>query len=353
MPNHQASYNSKQKIEPPEIMSKYFRQIHQFAKIQIDKDELKVYDMLRYSMGWIDENGNPSSSQGKALRPTLCLYTCEALGTEFEKAIPAAVALELIHNFSLIHDDIQDQDRMRHHKPTLWALLGAPKALIAGNIMRVLADMTASDLQSNNLSQDVMFEVIELLTKSYLEMIEGQFLDIQFESQPQISIPDYIKMISLKTGSLIKTSITIGAAIGTRDRKLIKEFNGFATNLGFAFQIRDDYLGIWGKSNETGKPVGTDILRKKNTLPIIHVKSQSSDANSKRVEKIFLKDTLTDKDLSDILQIMDELQTKEYTSESTNHYCDLALDHLDKLNLENSFKDNYMQLLEFFRSREF
>lgn len=353
MPDHEASYNSNSKLEPPMILSKYFRQIHQFGKSQIVKDDPKVYDALRYSMGWIDENENPSSPHGKSLRPALCLYTCESVGTPFETALPAAVALELIHNFSLIHDDIQDKDLIRHHKATLWARLGTPKALIAGNIMRVVADKTARDLESNDLPPDIIFNVIKLLTKSCLEMIEGQFLDIQFESQLQISIPDYMNMISLKTGALIRTSITIGASIGTQDNKLITDFNNFATNLGFAFQIRDDYLGIWGDSTETGKSVGADILRKKNTLPIIHLKSQSSGTNSKHVEKIFLKDSLSENDLSDILHIMDELQTKEYTAERTNHYCDLALEHLNKLNLDNSYKYNFLELLEFFRSREF
>lgn len=353
MPKNEESNESIPKIETPIILSKYFRHIHQFGKIQIDQSHPTVYEMLRYSMGWIDENGNPSLSQGKALRPTLCLYTCEALGTPYEKALPAAVALELIHNFSLIHDDIQDKDLIRHHQPTLWARLGTSKALLAGNIMRVIADKTAIGLRSNNSPPSVIFEVLELLTQASLEMIEGQFLDIQFESQPEISIQDYLKMISLKTGALIRTSIKIGALVGTQNRKVISNFNDFAINLGFAFQIRDDYLGIWGKSTETGKAVGADILRKKNTLPIIHLKSESSGANSKQIHKVFSKEKLNSRDVSDILEIMDDIRTKDYTSQRTDHYCNLAFKYLKMLNLDSAYEKDFLDLLEFFRSREF
>ena len=354
MRNHQTDNNSISNLESPKIMSRYIHQIHKYARHQIIRDEPNVYDMLRYSMGWVDDNGKPSSStRGKALRPTLCLYICEAVGGNWERAIPAAVALELIHNFSLIHDDIQDQDHIRHHRPTLWSIMGTPKALIAGNMMRVLADITAMKLVSTGTPNNIIFEVINSLTKSYLEMIEGQYLDLEFESKPKISISDYLKMISLKTGALIKTSITIGATIGTTKKNQIKEFNDFGKNLGFAFQIRDDYLGIWGKSSETGKPVGADILRKKNSFPIIHSKTKSSGSNSKQIEKIFSKDNLTDNDLSDILQIMDELQTREYTLKTTDHYCDLALNNLNKINVVKSFKDDLINFLEFFRSRAF
>ncbi|MCH2307365.1 MAG: polyprenyl synthetase family protein [SAR202 cluster bacterium] len=353
MPTNEESDLSITKLETPRILSKYFRHIHQFGKIQIDQSHPPVYEMLRYSMGWIDGNGNPSLSQGKALRPTLCLYTCESLGTPYEKALPAAVALELIHNFSLIHDDIQDKDLIRHHKPTLWARLGTSKALLAGNIMRVIADKTATGLISNNLPPSVIFEVLELLTQSSLEMIEGQFLDIQFESQSEISINDYLKMISLKTGALIRTSIKVGALVGTQDRKVISNFNDFAINLGVALQIRDEYLGIWGKAPQTGKAVGADILRKKNTLPIIHLKSKSSGVNSKQVQKVFSKDKINSHDVSDILEIMGEIHTKDYTSQRTNHYCNLAFEYLKKLDLDNEYEKDFLELLEFFRSREF
>ena len=138
------------------------------------RDEALVYTLLRYYMGWVDTEGNPAAgTEGKYLRPTLCLFSCEAIGGGREKAMPAAAALELIHNFSLIHDDIQDGDETRHHRKTLWAIWGIPKALVAGNVLRIVADSTLDELHSKGVPPSRAIAVVNQLTQAYLEMIEG------------------------------------------------------------------------------------------------------------------------------------------------------------------------------------
>ena len=182
------------------MFQRYAPRLDEELRSGLSNDGFQVYDMLRYYMGWVDEDGNPRlAPQGKLLRPTLCLLSCEAVGGEIKHAIPAAVALEFIHNFSLIHDDIQDHDETRHHRLTLWAVWGIPKALVAGNVLRIIADSSLANLLNRGVKIHQALSSVSLLTEAYLQMIEGQYLDISFEGQHDIGMNDYLGMIARKT----------------------------------------------------------------------------------------------------------------------------------------------------------
>src|SRR5581483_4246137 len=167
-----------------------------------------LYEMLRYHLGL--DGGSPV--QGKALRPTLCLLVCQALGGDWTKALPAAASIELVHNFSLIHDDIQDEDRERRHRPTLWTKWGVPQAINAGDAMFCLATLTLRDLRPL-FGDAATVEVMTVLQEATQQMIEGQFLDVRYEEVPEISLEDYLRMIACKTGALLRASIEIGALL--------------------------------------------------------------------------------------------------------------------------------------------
>ena len=176
----------------PQMIDRYGESIQSALRAELSKDSSFVYDILRYYMGWADETGAPhrrldhGAGAGKAVRPTLCLFGCEAVGGEVAQAIPAAVALELIHNFSLIHDDIQDGDETRRGRKTVWAVWGLPKALVAGNVLRVVADSALHGLPKSERAPDKRMRAVSLLTEAYLEMIDGQYLDISFEGRHDI-----------------------------------------------------------------------------------------------------------------------------------------------------------------------
>ena len=173
----------------------------------------------RYCMGWSDKDGRPVNGvMGKSLRPSLCLFACEAVGGHMKNALPAAASLELIHNFSLIHDEIEDFDETRHHRPTLWALWGINKALVAGNVLRILADRSM-EMMRNDEGKDTerILKGVELLTEACLEMIEGQYMDISFEGRIDITLDQYMAMIARKTGALIRCSLHLGAVMGTEN----------------------------------------------------------------------------------------------------------------------------------------
>ena len=272
-----------------------------------------LYDMLRFHMGWGDARGKRiEGTGGKGLRPTLCLISCEATGGDVLRAMPAAVALEYVHNFSLIHDDIQDRDETRHGRPTLYWQWGLPRALVAGNFLRVIADKTVQELVDSGLEESLALDVADALTSAYLEMIEGQYMDLEFEGRRDISVQQYLEMISKKTGALFRCSVDLGAMIGSRDEETRAAFHEFGRALGFLFQIRDDVLGVWGESKQTGKPVYADIRRKKNSFPVVHAMSYSGDGDARTLQAIYEQsdDEVSERDVATVLDILGRADTR-------------------------------------------
>ena len=337
----------------PEMFNRYRADLNEAMRRQVSSDRVGVYDMLRYYLGWVDKYGNPcSATEGKALRPTLCLFACEATGGPVSQALPAAVALELIHNFSLIHDDIQDRDETRHHRPTLWAEWGVPRALVAGNVLRIVADMSLNGLGEPHADTERVLGVVNLLTEAYLEMIEGQYLDISYEGRRDIGMGDYLDMIARKTGALIRCSLNLGAMIGTRHAATVEAFRDFGRSLGYVFQIRDDVLGVWGDEESTGKPVGADILRKKNSLPVVYAMSVASGSEKQLLVETYGRDHLNDDDVAMVLGVMDEVRTREYAHRIAADHCDAAMRALSAVELDPEIRQQAEELVHFLLVRQ-
>ncbi len=282
------------------------------------------YTMLRYHMGWCDEEGKPlarPAPQGKALRPTLCMFACEALGGDWRQALPAAIALEYIHNFSLIHDDIQDGDTERRHRPTLWYLWGRGKALAAGNTLRTLADSTLLSLRGAGVPLERALHASRTLTERYLQMIEGQYLDLSYEKTLDITVQDYLEMVSRKTGALIQCSLEVGALIATGDNATVQALADCGMLLGIAFQARDDVLGIWGDEVNTGKMTGNDIWRKKKSLPVVFALEHAQGAARDILLSVYRKESLEKEDVERVMGILEEVKAQQYAQ-------DLALENV-------------------------
>ena len=289
--------------------------------------------LLRYHLGWADASGAPSptpAAQGKALRPTLCMFACDALGGDPARAAPAAAALELIHNFSLIHDDIQDAGAERRHRPTLWALWGAALALVAGDAMQSLSDLAATHAAPGiplPTPAPATLKVSQLLTQSCLEMIEGQCRDLQFEQRATIHPDEYLDMIALKTGALIRSSLVIGAAIAAANNAAADDIAGndavtagmarFGRAIGRLFQIRDDYLGIWGDEAITGKSTDSDIVQRKKSYPIVYAFQQTTGASRSELLRLYARQTLDEPDIDRVLDILDHIGAARQTDALT------------------------------------
>lgn len=223
--------------------------------------------MLRYHMGWEGE-GAGEEAQGKRLRPILLLLITEAVGGDWEKALPAAAAVELLHNFSLIHDDIEDRSPLRRGRPTVWAKWGEAQAINAGDAMFATAFIALAELR-NRINTEAVFQAQTLLAETCLRLTGGQHLDIAFEQEREIPADLYWTMIAGKTAALIQTCAHLGALIGGADGTLQQAFSQFGHALGLCFQVVDDWLGIWGSVALTGKSTESDLVSGKKTLPVI------------------------------------------------------------------------------------
>ena len=271
-----------------------------------------LYQMMRYHMGWEDEVGRSlQNGSGKALRPTLLLMACETVGGDWHKALPAAAALELVHNFSLIHDDIQDQDRERRHRPTVWAVWGEAQAINAGDALLAVAHLAALSSLDTGVPSAKVVETVKTLDRSTLEMVEGQSMDLSFEATSDVSLRDYLEMISKKTGALFDCAFRLGALIGTNDAKVVEGFAGCGRRLGIAFQVRDDMLGVWGSPAETGKPLGADILRRKKSLPIVYALSARGEERDELAE-VYAQPEVGQEDVAVVLKALEALGAPEY-----------------------------------------
>ncbi len=318
-------------------------------------DSHPVNTLLRYHLGWSDRGGVPSptpASQGKALRPTLCMFACDALRGEPRHAAPAAAALELIHNFSLVHDDIQDRGYERRHQPTVWAVWGTAQALVAGDAMQSLGDST-SILNDGSVSSPTAIRVSGLLTESYLEMIEGQCRDLQFEARETIGTDEYLDMIALKTGALIRSSLAIGATVATDDAETIEAISRFGRAIGRLFQIRDDYLGIWGDDAITGKSTDSDIVQRKKSYPIVLAFQQAAGSDRDELLRLYAKDSLDESDVDRVMDILDALGAASQTDTLTANTADEARSALQALALSDWAAADAASLIDFMANRLF
>lgn len=281
------------------------------------------YGMLGYHMGWLDEQFNPQiSPSGKRLRPMLCLLACAEMGGDPIQALPAATAIELLHNFSLIHDDVEDGDETRRHRPTVWKIWGVPQAINAGDAMFALAFAAIQRLARRDVSADQTLQALNLFTQTCLKLTEGQHLDMSFEQRMVVSVGEYMRMIQGKTAVLVGASVAIGALIGGAAAPQVKALQQFGESIGLAFQIQDDILGIWGDPEETGKAAGNDILRRKKSLPILHA------LNHDRVSEQF--ETLLDKDLSPAqlpkaLDLLEQAGTRQFAEAAMHQQHEVGL----------------------------
>jgi geranylgeranyl diphosphate synthase type I len=223
--------------------------------------------MLTYHMGWTGE-GAGHEATGKRLRPLLVLLSTASCEADWQSALPAAAAVELVHNFSLVHDDIQDNSPKRRGRDTVWKKWGAPMAINAGDAMFVLSNQAIIDLK-NHYPAEVVVKAAEILHNTCLDLTRGQYLDMSYEERKDLGVEDYWPMIAGKTSALLSACCHIGALLGGADEDKQEAFRSFGHFLGLAFQVQDDILGIWGDEKATGKSVASDLVEGKNSLPVL------------------------------------------------------------------------------------
>ena len=284
-----------------------------------------LYEMIRYHLA-LDGSG---SNGGKRIRPLLGLLAYASIAGDHRKALPGAAAVELGHNFSLVHDDIEDGDLERRHRATLWSIYGVPQAINAGDTLFSLSRIALYRLTDLGFSDAKVLRLMRLYDETCLALCEGQYIDIATsESDQLMSVEAYLDMIGRKTAALIAGSIEAGALLATDDEAVITRYRRFGWALGLAFQINDDLLGIWGAEQATGKEP-SDVAHKKKTLPVIYAVEQAGPEDRARLLEIYAKPKPTATELTEIVQILERVGARDYTRDQARRYRDEAIAELD------------------------
>jgi len=284
-----------------------------------------LYEMVRYHLG-LDGSGAPS---GKRMRPLLGLLAYASITGEYRPALPGAAAVELGHNFSLVHDDIEDGDRERRHRATVWVREGIPQAINTGDALFSLSRIALHRLSDLGFSDSRVLRLMRLYDETCLALCEGQYIDIwASEHSETMSVELYFDMIGRKTAALIAASVEAGAILATEDDEVIARYRGFGWALGLAFQLNDDLLGIWGEEQATGKEP-SDLAKHKKTLPVIYALEHASAEASRRLREIDSRAEPTAAEVAEAIAILELAGARDYTRDQARHHRDAALAELD------------------------
>lgn len=290
----------------------------------------RFYGMQEYQLGWRDERLAPAGfDPGKLLRPRLSLLSCRAAGGDPDLALPLAAGIQLIHDFSLVHDDIEDQSATRRGRPTVWKIWGMEQGINAGDGLFVVAHLAVHRLVEAGVPAEVTLEILRRFDRTILMICEGQFLDLSYEGDLGIAEADYLAMISRKTAALVAAAAELGAIVGGADETTARSFFDFGQDLGIAFQIQDDMLGIWGDPALTGKPAAADLYRRKLSLPIIyalHAAEQRED-----LARLYSKPRIGRGDVRHILKILELTGARQYIEGVAASYYQAALAALESV----------------------
>ncbi len=292
--------------------------------------EPALYAMLRYHLGWTDTAGAALTAAearrlgGKRLRGVLAILACEACGGGGRTAVPIGAAIELIHNFSLIHDDIEDNDAERRHRPTVWRVWGVPQAINAGSAMQALVNRAVVRLDDHGAPAVTVVGAVRVLTDAIVRMTEGQCLDMAFQDQAGIDAAGYFRMTEGKTAALLGAALEAGALVAGASPERRDRLRAFGRAFGLAFQARDDHLGVWGDPVSTGKPVGSDIERGKRSLPVVLALGRATDRE-------LLQRWLEARDVDAVMTVMKQCGVRAEVEATVGRLTGEALGHLEAL----------------------
>ena len=287
-----------------------------------------LYNMLHYQLGWKDEQGTPLSGlAGEHLYSFLCLLSCESMLGEYAPALPAAAAVELVHNFSLIHEEVQAGSLNQGRRATVWWIWGPGQAINAGDGMHAMARLALMRLEGRGFSVDKSLEAIRLWDQSCLGMCEGQHLDLSFQEKLDVGVDAYFRMAAGKSGALMSCAMGLGALAATEEPGVVEAFKECGKNLGVAYQILDDISDLWGANG--GEAPSNNVLNKKKLLPVVYA-LQTGDLTTKRsLGSIYFKRILEPPDVQELVSILDNCSAQEYAEETVENYCRLAMESLE------------------------
>jgi geranylgeranyl diphosphate synthase type I len=305
----------------------------------------ELLEMITYQLGWTGENAG-LKSEGKQIRPQLVLLAASAAGGDWQAALPAAAAVELIHNFSLIHDDIEDNSSLRRGRPTIWKIWGLAQAINTGDAMFALANLSLMNLEKT-ISEQLTLQAGILFQTTCLRLTQGQHLDIDFENRDQVSLDEYWQMVGGKTAALLAFSLEVGALCSSAPPAIQSSYRDFGHYLGLAFQAQDDILGIWGDLEQVGKSNTGDLVSGKKTLPILYGLEQKKSFYDR-----WFKGPILREEAHDLSRILEEEGGLDYTQNKADELTNLALSALENAQPQGEAGDILRELAEKLLNRQ-
>jgi geranylgeranyl diphosphate synthase, type I len=299
-----------------------------------------------YHLGYVEADGTPAAGRGKGIRPALAVLSAEAVGARPDVGVPGAVAIELVHNFSLLHDDIIDGDRQRRHRATVWALFGVGQAILVGDALQTVAHQALIELRT-----EAAVTAADHLAVAVAEMIAGQADDMALESAERVTVEECTRMEAGKTGALLSCAASIGAVLAGAGEHSVAALAQFGAELGLSFQAVDDILGIWGDPAVTGKPVGSDLASKKKTLPVAFAIAASGDAGEE-LAAMFRNGDLDPAAVRHATSIVERAGGREATEDFARRHLALALEALETDGLDRRATADLRHVAEYVCERE-
>ncbi len=330
------------------ILARHREPVLRRMREALDRPGIEHIGFIRYHLGWQDAAGAPTEGRaGKMLRPALCLLCCEAAGGEVSSAVSAAAAIELLHNFTLIHDDIEDASDMRHGRATLWKVAGIAQAINAGDGLFAIAQRTMLDLADSGVQSDRVVEAMRLLTDASIELCDGQYHDLSFETRQSVAVPEYEAMVRGKSAVLIAAAAGVGAVVAGATPATTDPFRRFGLALGLGFQVQDDVLGIWGSPDHTGKPAGDDIRARKKSYPIVYAMEHLNADGRAELGLLFADAEVTERGVNRVLMLLEACGAREAASAAARRHADGAIAALEPLDIDGQRRADLEALAAF------
>ncbi|WP_354639174.1 polyprenyl synthetase family protein [Kitasatospora camelliae] len=310
-----------------------------------------------YHFGWIDRDGNPVAGDGgKAVRPALALLSAEAVGAPAAAGVPGGVAVELVHNFSLLHDDLMDGDETRRHRATAWTVFGPAQAILVGDALATLGTEVLLDAAvTGDATAADAARAVRLITTSTRKLIDGQALDVSFEQRDVVTVEECLEMEGGKTGALLAASAAIGAVLAGADDRVSDALQRYGYHLGLAFQAVDDLLGIWGATEVTGKPHWSDLQSRKKSLPVCAALAEGGAASRKLAAQLadpHGRGVESEEVLAARAALIEEAGGRDWTQEEARRQYQTALAALDEVPMADAVREHFVALAEFVVVRE-
>ncbi len=313
--------------------------VRQSMAAALDRLDADMRHVSGYHVGFWDAEGSPADAVGKGVRAALALLSARAAGGTAEQGVPAAVAVELIHNFSLLHDDVMDGDTQRRHRATAWTVFGSSPAILAGDALQSLAVEVLAEARTPNLSW-----AVRCLSAAVRRLIAGQVADLSFERRDDVGLEECLRMAGDKTGALLACSASLGTVLVDGPAELALGLGEFGAHLGLAFQLVDDLLGIWGEPAQTGKPVLSDLRSRKKSVPVVAALS-SSTAPGQLLRRLYAQpDELSEQQLADAAELVERAGGRAWTERRADEELQAGLELLRVLPMPADVADEFATL---------